>query len=221
MLEIVPGTGFSVFASPSAEAIVVGQNSTYLVSTDAAAAFNGTVSLSASGTPMGVTVSFNPGSITGIGSTTMEVDVASTVPPGSYSFTVSGSSGAIQASATVGLIVLEAPTQSGSGCSVGFVFNPSPPPAGQPMAITATLQGLAPGNTGSESVSLDHQLPGQRLDLERQGRTKSCRQAFMRSSGRAPVPVQAEAARLPAARPLPSARRSPMEASSPSMPFSR
>ncbi|HEX4965760.1 MAG TPA: choice-of-anchor D domain-containing protein [Thermoanaerobaculia bacterium] len=158
-LDVVPATSFKLIASPPSEAIVVGQSGSYLVSTDAVSTFNGTVNLSASGMPAGVTVSFSPAAtLTGVGAVTLQVNVASTTVPGSYALTVTGTNGSFQASSILNLLVAEAPAQTGGGCSVGFTFNPTAPVEGQALAITATVQGLTAGSTATESISLDHQM---------------------------------------------------------------
>jgi uncharacterized membrane protein len=67
--------------------------------------FNAAVTLSASGQPSGVTIGFNPASITGTGNSTMSITVASTVAVGTYPITIKGTSGAITETTTVNLTV--------------------------------------------------------------------------------------------------------------------
>jgi len=67
--------------------------------------FNSAVSLSASGQPAGVSVSFNPTSITGAGTSTMTITAGSAAVLGVYSMTVTGTSGNNSEIATITLIV--------------------------------------------------------------------------------------------------------------------
>jgi uncharacterized membrane protein len=67
--------------------------------------FDSAVTLSASGQPGGVTIGFSPTSITGTGSSTMSITVASSVATGNYTITVSGVSGGTTETTTVSLTV--------------------------------------------------------------------------------------------------------------------
>jgi hypothetical protein len=68
--------------------------------------FKSAVSLAcSSGLPAGVTCSFNPSSVTGSGSSTLNLAAAATTPAGSYAITVTGTSGSLVHPATVTLTV--------------------------------------------------------------------------------------------------------------------
>src|SRR6202521_484280 len=62
---------FSLSASPSSQAVVRGNGTTYAATVSAVNGFTGPVTLSSSGLPAGTTASFNPTSITTSGSSTM------------------------------------------------------------------------------------------------------------------------------------------------------
>jgi len=65
--------------------------------------------LSATGQPAGVTITFNPTSITGAGTSTMTIVVGSTAAVGTYRITVTGTSGSIKEVVTISLTVTKAP----------------------------------------------------------------------------------------------------------------
>jgi subtilase family serine protease len=68
--------------------------------------FTGTITLSASGQPAGVTVHFSPTSISGgSGSATVQIKVAKTTKAGTYTITIKGTSGSTTATTTITLTV--------------------------------------------------------------------------------------------------------------------
>lgn len=109
VLDIVfnPGSSadFSISASPAALSVAPGSSGSATVSTAVSGGFNNAVSLSASGAPAGVTVSFSPTSIAAPGSSTLTLAVASSTATGTYPITVTGSGGSSTHSTTVSLTV--------------------------------------------------------------------------------------------------------------------
>jgi len=103
--------GFTLSASPASVSVLQGNSGTSTITSKVSGGFNSAISLSASGQPSGVTVGFNPGSITGAGTSTMTLTVASSTATGTYAITVTGTSGSLTATATVSLTV----TAPGSG----------------------------------------------------------------------------------------------------------
>jgi subtilase family serine protease len=99
------GPGFSLSASPSSVSVVQGSSGTSTITSTVTGGFDSAVSLTASGQPSGVTVGFNPGSITGAGTSTMTMTVASTTATGTYSITVTGTSGSTVETTAVSLTV--------------------------------------------------------------------------------------------------------------------
>ncbi len=110
---------FTLSASPTSASVVQGSNGTSTITTVATGGFNSAIALSASGQPSGVTVTFNPTSITGSGTSTMTMAVASTTATGTYTITVTGTGGGITHTATVSLTV----TAPGTGA---FTISVSP-----------------------------------------------------------------------------------------------
>jgi kumamolisin len=97
--------GFSLSASPSSVSVAQGASGTSTITSTTTGGFNSAVTLSASGQPSGVTVAFNPTSITGTGTSTMTMAVASTTIAGTYPITVTGTSGSTTETTTVTLTV--------------------------------------------------------------------------------------------------------------------
>jgi len=85
--------------------VVQGNSGTSTITSAVTGGFNSAISLGASGQPSGVTVAFNPGSITGAGTSTMTLTVASSTATGTYAIMVTGTSGSITATTTVSVTV--------------------------------------------------------------------------------------------------------------------
>ena len=98
-------SNFTISASPTAVSVVSGNSVTSAVTTTALGGFGSAVALSASGVPNGVTVSFNPPSITGAGTSIMTMTASSAAVPGSSTITVAATSGSLQHTTTVGVTV--------------------------------------------------------------------------------------------------------------------
>ena len=113
-----PASGFSLSASPASLSVAQGSQGTSTITSTVTGGFDGAISLSASGQPSGVTVSFNPTSITGAGSSTMTMTVASSTVAGAYNITVTGTSGSTVETTTVVLTV--------TGAAPNFTISASP-----------------------------------------------------------------------------------------------
>ena len=96
---------FSISASPPSQSITRGSSTTYAVTVAASGGFNGTVSLSVSGLPPRTSASFNPSSVTGSGSSTLTVSTRRSAVPGSYTLTITGTSGSLTHSTSVTLVI--------------------------------------------------------------------------------------------------------------------
>jgi kumamolisin len=103
---------FSLSASPTSLSVATGSSGSSTITSTVSNGFDSAVTLSASGMPSGVTVSFSPSSITGTGSSAASFTVASTVAAGTYSITITGTSGSTKSTATVSLTVTT--TQKGA-----------------------------------------------------------------------------------------------------------
>jgi len=101
---------FSISASPSSVSVAQGSSGMSTITTTALNGFNSAITLSATGQPSGVTVSFNPNPIaaSGSGSSTMTMAVGSTVAAGTYTITVTGTGAGVTHTTAVSLTVLTA-----------------------------------------------------------------------------------------------------------------
>src|SRR5438445_586614 len=98
-----PAPNFSLSASPSSVTVVQGASGTSIIMVTPQNGFNGSVSLSASGLPSGVTASFNPGSTTS--TSTLTLTASSTATTGTVTVTVTGTTGSLTSTTTVSLTV--------------------------------------------------------------------------------------------------------------------
>jgi subtilase family serine protease len=114
------GPGFSLSASPSSVSVVQGSSGSSTITSTVTGGFDSAIALSASGQPSGVTVGFSPTSITGAGTSTLNLTVASTTATGTYTITVTGTSGSTTETTTVSLTV------TSSGATPSFTISASP-----------------------------------------------------------------------------------------------
>src|SRR5271166_1945446 len=128
---------FTISASPNSLTIAQGNQGTSTITTAISGGFNSSISLSASGMPTGVGVSFNPPTIPapGAGSSTMTITVSGSTPVGTYPITVTGNGGGIKQNTTVTLTVT---AQGGKN----FTISASP----------ASLS-IAQGNQGTSTIT--------------------------------------------------------------------
>ena len=99
---------FSVAATPASRTIAAGSTTTFSVPIRTQGGFAGRVDLSATGGQAGTTVTFSPQSITGSGVATMTVAVPADTPAGTFSVTITGTSGTVVRAATVAVTVTNA-----------------------------------------------------------------------------------------------------------------
>jgi subtilase family serine protease len=100
-----PAPGFSLAASPNSVTIAQGGSGGSTITSTVVGGFDGVIGLSATGQPTGVTVAFNPTSITGAGTSSLSITVGSSVTAGTYKITVTGTSGSITNTTTVSVTV--------------------------------------------------------------------------------------------------------------------
>ncbi len=168
LLAALAGTsstpGFSLSASPGSVSIVQGGSSASAstITSTVSGGFDSTIALATSGAPTGVTVTMNPGSITGGGTSTMSIGVAATVATGTYTITVTGTYGSTTETTTVSVTVT-APASPAFTISVspssgsinqgrsGYVTVTTTVSGGFDAAIALSASGLPTGVTGSFS----------------------------------------------------------------------
>jgi hypothetical protein len=96
---------FSIAASPSSRSVAAGSTASYTATVSGGTGFNDVVSLAVSGLPAGTTTSFAPASVTGSGSSTLNVVTTAATPGGTYQLTISGTSGILARSVNVTLVI--------------------------------------------------------------------------------------------------------------------
>ena len=98
-----PGADFAISASPASQTVVRRGSTSYTVTATPTGGFTGTITFSVSGLPGGATASFNPPSVNTSGGSTMTVTAGN--QRGTFTLTITGTSGALQHSTSVTLIV--------------------------------------------------------------------------------------------------------------------
>ena len=126
---------FSISASPASLSIQQGGNGTSTISTAVTAGSAGTVSLTTSGAPTGMTATVSPTSVTAGSSSTLTVSVGSTVATGTYTITVTGTEGSNVHSTAVSVTVTAPATND-------FSISASP-----------TSLSIAQGGNGTSTIS--------------------------------------------------------------------
>ena len=106
---------FAIGASPSSVTVIQGSNATSTVTITSQNSFNAATTLSASGLPTGVTAAFVPNPVTppanGSVNSTLTFTASGTATTGTFSVTVTGTSGSLVHSTTISLTV----SSSGTG----------------------------------------------------------------------------------------------------------
>jgi Domain of unknown function (DUF1929)/PKD domain len=106
MITVTPAPDFNISAAPSSQIVVQTTSTTFSVTISSANGFSGTVSLNVSGLPSNATASFSDPFVTGSGSSTLTVTPAISTPPGTYTLTITGTSGGLSHSVNVTLTVI-------------------------------------------------------------------------------------------------------------------
>ncbi|HJQ02045.1 MAG TPA: hypothetical protein VJ851_10610 [Jatrophihabitans sp.] len=96
---------FSIGATPGSVTVTAGQTATTTINTAVTSGNAQSISLSASGTPTGATVSFTPATLTAGQGSSLAVATTSGTPPGSYSLTVTGTGASATHTVTVSVTV--------------------------------------------------------------------------------------------------------------------
>ena len=111
---------FTFSASPSSQSVTAGNSTTFTASVSAQNGFTGSVALSATGMPSGVTASFAPASITTSGSSTLTLTSTKSAAAGTYSLTLTATSGTITHTAGISLMV----TAAAKGAAMNVLMFP-------------------------------------------------------------------------------------------------
>ena len=152
---------FTISASPSSQTVSPGGKSSYTVSVTRLGGFTGAVSLAVTGLPSGATGSFSPNPIgSSQSSSVLAVTTSTSTPAGSYTLSITGTSGKLTHSTSVTLVIQKGQTPD-------FTLSVSPTSqqllqgdqttytvsvvsvAGYTSAVTLSVSGLPNGVTGS------------------------------------------------------------------------
>jgi serine protease len=116
------GADFALVPSPTSRSVTLGSGTSYTITTTPSGGFTGSVSLSQSGLPSGVTASFDPNPATS--SSTLSVTTSGATATGSFPVTIAGTGGSLTHSATVTLVIAAPPLPA-----------PLPPPS-PPVSVS-------------------------------------------------------------------------------------
>jgi len=133
IVPLTPTPAFTVSAAPSSQTVNPGGGTSYSVSTSAVNGFSGSIGLSVSGLPANATGTFSPTPVNVGSGSTLTITTASNTPPGSYSLTITGTSGSLTSTTNVTLNVTG--------------------PASFTLLATPSSQTVNPGGGTSYSVS--------------------------------------------------------------------
>jgi subtilase family serine protease len=134
LISTIVTPGFGLTASPSSVNLQQGGSATSTITSAVLNGFDSAISLSATGQPTGVTISFSPTSITGAGTSKMTLTASSSAATGTYKIKVKGVSGSTTETVTVSLTVSTAPAN--------FTVSASP------MSIS-----VARGSSGTSTIT--------------------------------------------------------------------
>jgi serine protease len=139
-----PVGDFSIGASPAGVSAPQGGSATSTISTTAISG-SGTVALTTGALPVGVTVAFNPASVTAGGSSTLTLNASASAVPGNYTVTVTGTEGSNTHSTQVTLTVTAADFSIGA--------SPAGVSAPQGGSATSTISTTALSGSGTVALS--------------------------------------------------------------------
>jgi len=138
---------FQIAGAATSATVAAGASATATFTAKTNNGFNSPINFSVTGLPAGVTGSFAPTSLTGSGSTTLTLTVASSATPGTYTLTIAGTAGSTARSAPLSLTVSSPPPP----LSLAFVPSTIDVAAGASGSTTVTT---TRGATFNAAVSL-------------------------------------------------------------------
>ncbi len=173
-VTVNPAPDFSISLTPSSQSVAQGNGANYTVTITPANGFSDTVSFSVSGLPSGASASFAPSTVSGQGTSTLNVATTSSTPVGSYTLTITASSPSLSHSVTAGLTVNSAQdfslSASPSSLSIargnsgtytvsiaalqGFAGSVNLKVTGVPNRVTASFNPATVSGSGSSALSV-------------------------------------------------------------------
>jgi len=169
-LTVVGRPDFSITAAPpAAVTITPGSNPTATLTVASLFGFTGSVSISATGLPSGVSANFSPSSVNGSGTIVVNFNAQSSTPAGTTNISIVGTSGSLTHSATIALTVTGSSdfslaatnasvVQGGTGTSTvtvtprgGFTGSVALSASGLPAGVTASFNPAS--TTGTSTLT--------------------------------------------------------------------
>lgn len=169
-----PLPDYSISATPSSQTVTQGNSTSYAATITPLNGFTGAVNMSVSGLPAGATGSFIAASAVNARNWALAITTATTTPAGTYTLTITGTSGSLSHSTTVTLIVPGPPDFSiaatpGSqtvtpgnnatyttsiGALNGFTATVTPSVSGLPAGATASFSPASVTGSGSSTLTV-------------------------------------------------------------------
>ena len=125
--------GFSLSAAPPSRTVVAGSSAGYTITVATSDGSSGAVTLGVTGLPSGATATFTPALVNGAGSSALAVTTTGGTPPGTYAFSVRGTSASVIQAVAASLTVTAPPNFS--------------------VAATPASQTIAQGSAASYTVT--------------------------------------------------------------------
>ncbi|HET9184274.1 MAG TPA: protease pro-enzyme activation domain-containing protein [Candidatus Angelobacter sp.] len=110
-LVVDPVGDFTLSVSPTSQTVNQGQNIGYGITVGSSGGFKAIVALSVSGLPAGTTATLSPSSVQGSGLVSLSITTSFNTPAGTYTFTITGTSGPL-VHTTTGTLVVTAPNST-------------------------------------------------------------------------------------------------------------
>jgi hypothetical protein len=145
---VVSAPDFSLTASPTSQTINQGNPTSYTITLNPISGYSGTVTFGLSGQPAGVSFNFAPPTLTGSGSTVLNISTATSTVPGNYPLTINASDGTLTHTVSVTLVVTPAGDFQMSTSIASQTVNP-----GQSTGYGITVTSLN-GFSGSVALTI-------------------------------------------------------------------
>jgi subtilisin family serine protease len=134
--------GFTLQAAPSALTLQQGASATSSISVTASGGFQGTVTLSLTALPAGVTATFSPAVVAAGGTSTLQLTASASAAAGTVPLALNGVSGSLTGSASLSLSLSPSPSA------------PVPPPQGLTFSVTPSSQSVTRGARAAFAISV-------------------------------------------------------------------
>ena len=156
--QAAPTPDFTIAATPASQTVTQGGSTSYTATVTSTNGFASATTLAVGGLPSGAGASFAPNPVTppanGSVSSTLSVTTAASTPAGTYTLTITGTSGALSHSTTVSLVVQPA----GGGGNQVLTYAASPGvaiPDNNTTGVTSTIAVAASQTITSVSVQIN------------------------------------------------------------------